>query len=69
MNRLKEEIIGIRVSKRQLDNLDEIVRELRERGEGLMVSRSGYLRKFIDVGMFLMKQDRYDELISLVEID
>ena len=69
MNRVKDEVIGVRVSKRQLDKLDQIVEELRDRGEGLMVSRSGYLRKFIDVGMYLIKEKRYDDLINLVEME
>lgn len=66
--RRKEEMIGVRVSKVQMDELDKIVRALKEKSSGMLISRSGYLRQFIEVGKVLIEQERYDELVSLVEM-
>ena len=65
--RRKEKIIALRVSEKEMMQLDLIVDVLSNKAEDLMISRSSYLRQCIEIGKVLIESNRCEELINLLE--
>ena len=69
MKIVKTENIGVRLTLDELAKLDNLVEVIKATGKGYSVSRGAILRQFINVGTYLIKENRIDELVSLIEIE